>query len=971
MTQAYEQYGFHLVEERPLPELGGQGLLLAHQSGARLLAILNDDDNQTFGIGFRTPSDNSTGVAHILEHSVLNGSRKYRTKEPFMDLVKSSLATFLNAMTFSDKTIYPVSSRNEKDFTHLMDVYLDAVFNPAIYESKEIFLQEGWHYHLEKADDPLTYRGVVYNEMRGALSGADAQVQNAILTALYPDTVYGKESGGDPYEIPSLTYDDFLDFHRRYYHPSNAYIFLYGQVDLARRLKLIHEDYLSHYEPLDLDSSLAVQAPFATAKEVEVTYSAAPEDSKVNKDQLAYALIFGSRTSLRDLFLADLLTDALIDSQAGPIRQALREAGIGADVQSFSSDGLQIPFGIIAKDTDAARKDDFVQVVEEAFRKLAEEGPDKDLLLASLNKIEFAYRECQGFGTRGVVYYINAFESWLYDGSPFDALHYEAPLAALREDIEAGRLGEEIRSRILDNPHKVILTARPEAGKTDRRDAAVAEELAAYKASLTEAEVQALVEETHRLIARQNRADTPEERATLPVLSLDDIDASIPRVPTEKDQLPQGTLISNDIFTSGILYLNLYFHTDHIAADDLTDYALLTALLGSMDSAHYSYADLSTREYLLSGGLNITPAFYSDFNDPDKSYPRLVVSTRLLGTASLADALDLIEEELCATRLDDKARLHEVIKMLRLRTEAGLLRVGHQVASARAVSYLSDQSAYVERIAGLDLLFALQDLDDRFDEEGDALVARLQALYARLVDKRDVLIGLTGSAADIAAARGPVLAFIDRLPDKDLPPADFLPRATVKNEGLKSAAGVQYVARAARLGEAAGAYKGSWEVLTNLLTNEYLYNEVRAKGGAYGQGIRFSRKGYMSLYSYRDPNLEKTMDVYAALPDWLAKLEMSREDLAPFIIGTVDKFNPQRTPAGKGLLSLRLHISGQSYEDIEATQAEALAASPEALKAMAPALADAMARSVTCVIGSATAIDRARDYFDQVRNLEG
>lgn len=970
MTQAYEKYGFQLIEDCPLPELAGRGLLLKHQSGAQLLAILNDDDNQTFGIGFRTPSDNSTGVAHILEHSVLNGSRKYRTKEPFMDLVKSSLATFLNAMTFSDKTIYPVSSRNDKDFTHLMDVYLDAVFNPAIYDTKEIFLQEGWHYHLENPEDPLTYRGVVYNEMRGALSGADAQVQNAILEALYPDTVYGKESGGDPYEIPNLTYDQFLDFHRHYYHPSNAYIFLYGQVDLGRRLAHIHEDYLSHYSPLAVDSRLHLQAPFQAPKEAEVTYAAAPEDDKAGKDQLAYALIFGTRTSLRDMFLADLLTDALIDSQAGPIRQALQEAGIGADVQSFSSDGIQIPFGIIAKDTDAARKEDFVRVIEDTFRRLADGGLNQDLLLASLNKIEFAYRECQGFGTRGVVYYINAFESWLYDGSPFDALHYEAPLRDLRADIEAGHLGEEIRRRILDNPHKVILTARPEAGKIDRRDAAVADRLAAYKASLSPAEIQGLVDETHRLIARQNRADTPEEKATLPVLSLDDIDASIPRVPTEIIPLEEGTLLTNDVFASGILYLNIYFSAAHIGAEDLCDYALLTALIGSMDTSRYSYRDLSTQEYLISGGLSISPAIYSDFKDDSRCYPKLVVSTRLLGTDRLDAVLDLIYEELYNTKLTDKARLHEVIKMLRLRTEAGLLRVGHQVAAARAMSYISAQSAYAERIAGLDLLFALQDLDDHFDEQSDALIDRLTALYARLVDKHQVVLGLTGSAEDIAAARGPVQDFIRRLPANDAPRADFLPAPVVKNEGLKSAAGVQYVAQAAPV-QAPGGYTGSWEVLANLISNEYLYNEIRAKGGAYGQGIRFSRKGYMSLYSYRDPNLEKTVDVYTGLPAWLAQLDMDAEGLAPFIIGTLDKFNPQRTPAGKGLLALRLFISGQTYEDIEASQQEALATDPAGLKALSPALADALDQAVICVIGGGTAIDRAKDHFDQIRNLEG
>ena len=389
--------GFRLVEERDVQEMDSVGRVFIHEkTGARLLQLANSDTNKVFGIGFRTPSANSTGVAHILEHSVLNGSKKYRTKEPFMDLARTSLNTFLNAMTFSDKTIYPVASQNDKDFDNLMDVYLDAVFNPSIYDIKEIFLQEGWHYHLENKDDDLIYRGVVYNEMRGALSGADAQVGDQILEALYPDTIYGKESGGDPYEIPSLTYEAFLDFHKKLYHPSNSYIFIYGNGDIERFMAHIENNYLAGYERLDVDSSIAWQDAFAAAKKVETTYSVAQDADTEGKDILAYAVSMGTRKTPKDIYVQEVLSEVLINAQAGPLKNALLAAGLGEDISDFSNDGIQIPFGVVAKDTDAARAGEFEQIVEDTLRQLVRDGIDKEQLVAAVNRMEYALREANG-----------------------------------------------------------------------------------------------------------------------------------------------------------------------------------------------------------------------------------------------------------------------------------------------------------------------------------------------------------------------------------------------------------------------------------------------------------------------------------------------------------------------------------------------------------------------------------------------
>lgn len=965
-------HGFHLKDFRPLPETGGDGFYFIHEkSGARLLYLANEDDNKTFGIGFRTPSANSTGVAHILEHSVLNGSKKYRTKEPFMDLAKSSLATFLNAMTFSDKTIYPVASRNDKDFAHLMDVYLDAVFNPSIYVTKEIFLQEGWHYHLTQPEDPITYRGVVYNEMRGALSGADEQVVDAVLAALYPDTVYGFESGGDPYEIPTLTYEAFLDFHRELYHPSNSYLFLYGNVDLDDVLAHIDKDYLSHYSQAEVDSALSLQAPFAAPKEVETTFAVASGDETKGKDQLVYSLIFGTRTNPRDLFLADLFADALIDSQAGPLRKALLAAGIGADVVSMSSDGQQIPFGIILKDTDAAHKDTFVQIIEETLRNLIAEGLPQELLLSSLNKIEFGYREASGYATRGIIYYINAFESWLYDESPFDALAYDAPLAELRQDILAGRLEAELQTRILDNPHKVIVTARPDPGKNERRDAEVAAQLAAYKDSLTEEEIQGLIDATEALLARQNRQDSAEERATLPVLKLSDIDTGVTPVAREEVNIGGARVLLHDLFTSGIVYLDMLFDTAHIAAPELRDYSLLTTLIGALDTSARSYSELSTDEYLYSGGISLQPTIYSDYNNSALLYPRLALSTRMLSSGEPEKVFELIRETLFDTLFDDVGRIHEVIQMLRLRMEMGIFQKGHSVVSARAKSYLSQQVKYGETLSGLDFLFYLQELDKNFDEVKESLIRRLKALYARLLTADGLLVSITGAKADCEALFPSLESFIAALPKEAYPTADFLPEVAVANEGIQSAAGVQYVAQAANLTDYGLSYSGKLEVLSNLLSYEYLYNEVRAKGGAYGQGIRFGRSGLMSVYSYRDPNLKETFDVYAGLADWLRSLDFDDERLRPFIIGTMNRFNPVLTARAKGILDLTFAVTGQTFADVERVQSEALETDIDDLRGYAYALGQAIGANIRCVLGSAARIEAEADLFDRVLRLEG
>lgn len=968
MSSKPYHHAFLEIDARDLPEIASQGSLYRHQgSGAQLLVLQNDDPNKVFGIGFRTPSDNSTGVAHILEHSVLNGSRKYQTKEPFMDMAKSSLQTFLNAMTFSDKTIYPVASRNLQDFKNLVDVYLDAVFYPAIYTQKEIFLQEGWHDHLEDLDDPLSYRGVVYNEMRGALSGADAQVLNDILAQLYPDTFYGKESGGDPYEIPDLTYGAFLEFHQTHYHPSNAYIFLYGDVDLSAFMTYLDEAYLSHFDASDHTIPIAKQAAFPAPKKVETTYSIAPDESPQGKDYFAYAVLAGDRHNIRDIFTLEVLADALVDSQGAPLRLALQQAGIGADTSCIGGDGIQVPFGILSKECQGDRFEAFIQTIDQTLDDLIAQGIDKDLLRASLHKIEFDLREASGYATKGIIYYIQALEAWLYDSSPFDILAFEDHLQALKEALDTDYFENFLAQRIRHNPHKIHLQAKAEPGKNQRKDQALKAQLQARKDQASPEELQAIHAATHRLLDRQNSSDSPEAQATIPKLSRQDLSDEPEETPSSLESIQGVDLLHIPIFTSGISYIDLYFDASHLHADDLQDFSLLTSLFGAMDTEHFSFSDLDTQEHLHTGGISIVSQLLRNYHAPEDQMLKMACRTKMIGSQGGDFFFSYLREVFEGTRLEDKARLRDVISMLRARYENAIYRQGHRVVSNRVCSYFSSFHRKDDRMSGLDYFFYLQDLDKHFDDRADDLIARLENLRDRLVKQEGLVIGITASSEDYEALKPLIRSFVESLPQGDRALGDQTLPLQALNEGIKSSAGVQYVAKGAAF---ESPYSGAMDVLSNVISNEYLYNEIRAKGGAYGQGLVMTAPGILYAYSYRDPNLEGTLEVFDGMADFLDHLHMTDDDLLAYIIGVMNRFDPARTAENRGHSVVLRHMTGKTHADVVQARQEALSTKVQDLKAYAPLLQHAMDQQMRCALGNAQVIEEGKDAFDRLLSLD-
>lgn len=971
MEVGQSYHGFKLLEEKRINEAQALGRIFEHEkTKARLLHLENDDDNKVFGVGFRTPSQNSTGVAHIVEHCVLNGSRKYTTKEPFMDLIKGSLQTFLNAMTFSDKTIYPVASRNDKDFENLMDVYLDAVFHPAIYTTKEIFLQEGWHYHIEKEEDALEYKGVVYNEMKGALSGAEEQVSDQIDQSLFPDTIYGYESGGDPYVIPELTYEAFLDFHSKYYHPSNAYFFIYGDGDILKYLSHIDGEYLSHYDHLDVDSSISLQAPFPEKKTVYREYSVSPDDDIENKDYLSYNVMLGTRKDMIDLLAEEILSDVLIDSQSAPLKNALLKADIAEDIYSQSKDGLQIPFSIVAKNADKDRLPEFVEIIETTLKDLIAQGIDKKLLISSLNKTEYRYRETGSYSTQGILHYIHAFESWLYDGSPFDALEYDRIFRTLREKIDSDFFETYLQERVLDNPHKTILVSSPKPGMNSDRDRDIAQHLADMKGSLSPEALQELIAETKTLLQRQNSSDTPEQRATIPKLSLADVSTDIPSFPRAVSTFEEVTILSHDLFTSGITYMELLFDISHLSPEDIPLMTLLCEAIGAMDTENYTYSELDTEEYLATGGIFFTPTVYRDFREKDQLYPKLAISGKAIGTDNFKRLLELIFEMMTRTDFSSKKRFKEICQMLKSRTESGIYSQGHLVTVSRAASYFSPYHKYQESIKGLDFLFFLQDLVKNFDEKYEETLQRIRDLYLRLFTKEGLLVNLTAGGEDLEKAQALVEDFIPSLPAVSFKKSPLQFDLAKNNEGIQSASNVQYVAQAYDISFGEGTYSGEMEVLASVLSHEYLYNNIRAKGGAYGAGIQFGSSGTTILFSYRDPQLVRTLGIYKNIGDYLETLDLSPEDFNAYIIGATRKFNPALTSLSKGRLDMTMYITGQKTEDIQRAQEEALSTTMDRLKDYAPLLREASETNYICVLGNSEVIKENKDIFNNIIKLE-
>lgn len=951
---------YKLIEERYLENEQSNALVYQHKrTKAKIFVMQNDDENKVFGIGFRTPPKKSDGVCHIIEHSVLNGSKKYKTKEPFMDMIKGSLNTFLNAMTYPDKTIYPVASRNDQDFKNLTDVYLDAVFNPRVLEEEKIFRQEGWRYNLE--DGKLTYKGVVYNEMKGSMSSQETQVYKNVYAELFPDTIYGLNSGGDPYDIPQLTYEDFKDYYNEFYHPSNAYIFLYGNMDHEEYLQYIDKEYLSNYKYKDVDSKLNYQKKFDVVRDT-TRYINTAKDVKPNESFVSYSAIVGNGKDSKDRIMADILSSALIDNESSSLRQKLLSSGMLEVIFSASSTNLEATFSIVAKNIEAKDKDTFVQTIEEELFNISKVGIDKDLILTELNAYKYELREKGNYATKGIVYFDHAFDSWLYDKSPIDGIDINDDLTFIEENIENGIFEEFILERILASKNKSIVTHIPKKGLNEEKDAKVQEELDKKLASLSEKEVADLEDFRVEMAKFQNRTNTEEEKATIPMLSKDDVNTNVERINREVEDKDNYTLVKHKLPTSGIDYLSVVFNIDHISDPEEIKYmSLLCSILTMIDTKNYNYSDLNKYIYLNTDGVSFG---LSQFLDKDKEtiYRKLIVSTKTF-SENISNATDILTEIIHNTIFDNKERIKEIISMIKAGNEMNLLHAGHVYMMNRAASNHIEYLKYAELVKGIDYHLFVKELQEKDLNE---VVSKLEAIYNKAFTSNKLIVDIASTFENKKVLENSidhlVSTFDDRVYEKS--PFKFSPK-TIR-EGFATTADVNYISYGNKLTE---EFTGEYIVLNNLVSNEFLYGEIRAKGGAYGAGMTTNQSGSFATYSYRDPNLEKTIETYNAIPNFLNNTTVTDTDLLPLIIGAVGKLDPPKTEKAKAALDLSLFIGKRNYEEIDNLIKTALETNMESLKSKASILEKTIETSSLAVLGNSQLINKKKEIFNRIIEL--
>lgn len=973
----FDLNAYEVVLTEDLPDLKSKGYLLKHKkSGARVLLMENDDENKVFTIGFRTPSSDSTGVPHIMEHSVLCGSRDFPVKDPFVELVKGSLNTFLNAMTYPDKTVYPVASCNDKDFQNLMHVYMDAVFYPNIYQHDEIFRQEGWSYKLDEPDGKLEYNGVVYNEMKGAFSSPEGVLDRVILNSLFPDTSYAYESGGDPEEIPNLTYEQFLDFHRKYYHPSNSYIYLYGDMDMEEKLKWLDENYLCEFDAAEVDSEICFQKPFDKMIEVEKTYSISSEETEEENTYLSYNKVIATSLDEKLYQAFQILDYALLSAPGAPLKKALMDAGIGKDIMGSYDNGIYQPiFSIIAKNAEPQQKEQFVQVIEDTLRKIVEDGIDRKALEAGINYHEFRFREAD-FGNypKGLMYGLDLFDSWLYDEKkPFIHMQAIPTFAFLKEQIGTRYFEDLIQKWILDNLHGSMVIVKPERGRTARMDRELDEKLQTYKAGLSPDEVEKLARDTAELIVYQESEDAREDMEKIPVLGREDISREIAPICNEERVCGGIPMVYHNVETNGIGYVTLLFDLSGVPEEKLPYVGMLQAVLGIIDTTHYEYGELFNEINVHTGGIGTSLELYPDVTKVKEKEFRATFEMKGKALYPKMDVLfKMMREILTESKLEDEKRLKEILSMLKSRLQMSFLSSGHTTAALRALSYSSPLSKFKDDTDGIGYYEAVKEIEEHFEEKKEELIANLKELAARIFRADNLMISYTAAPEGLDAVEKEMETFKNGLferTDGDEQENRCILHCVKRNEGFKTSSKVQYVARTGNFIDGGAAYSGALHILKVILSYDYLWQNIRVKGGAYGCMCNFNRIGEGYLISYRDPNLEKTIDVYEKVTEYLRNFEADDRDMNKYIIGTISNIDRPMNPSAKGTRSMNLYMNHVTEEMIRKEREEILNAGQEEIRALADVVAAMLAADQLCVIGSEEKIEEQKALFGEVRTL--
>jgi len=963
---------YEILDEHRVEDVQSDGFILRHKkSGARIAILSNNDDNKVFYIGFRTPPEDETGVPHIIEHTTLCGSKKFPVKDPFIELAKGSLNTFLNAMTYPDKTVYPVASCNDQDFKNLMDVYLDAVFNPNITKYEEIFKQEGWHYELTGRDDELKINGVVYNEMKGAYSSPDEVLSSQIYRSLFPDNTYSKDSGGNPEYIPKLTYEAYLDFYHKYYHPSNSYIYLYGDMDVVERLEWLDKEYLSLYDYKKVNSEINKQPAFDEIKNVEAQYSITMDDSQENKTYLSYNRVVGDSLDEMLYQAFDVLDYALVSSPGAPVKQALIDAGIGDDVYgSYDAGILQPVFSFVAKNANASQADEFESIIESTLKEVVKTGINKEALLAGINSSEFKFREADfGQFPKGLLFGLNCLDSWLFDDmKPFIHLECLGTFAKLRKAVDTDYFEKLIQEYLLDNTHGSSVTVKPKRGLGNEREEALAKELSDYKASLSDEEIKKLIEDTEHLKKYQEEPSSDEDLRKLPMLTRADMKKNAMPFSNIEDELLDVKVVRHDIESNGIDYISFLFDAGDFAQSELGYLGFFTNALGLVSTEKYSYTDLANATNIYTGGISTGTASHPDIKDRNNFVFKVEVKLKVL-EKNLDKALELMEQMLLTSDFTDTKRLGELVAQIKARLQANLSSSGHLVAAMRSMSSFSRYALYQDELKGVAFYRSICRIEKELSESPKSVSDKLAAIAKKLFARNRMLISFTGNNEAYGNAKPSLKKVIAGFNKMSAVGNQAEVHFNTAKEAFIDASQIQYVAKTGDFICEGYEYTGALRLLRIILSYDYLWINVRVKGGAYGCMNTFLRSGESYFVSYRDPNLSDTLDVYDRIPEYIKSFSPDERDMTKYIIGTFSALDTPMNPEAKGSRSLSAYLEGITYEQIQKERNEILNAQPEDIRRLADLVEAVLKKDSICVIGNENMIKESAGLFENVEKL--
>lgn len=963
--------GFKLEDITKIDEINSEGRVFKHiKSGAVLVNLKNNDDNKVFSITFKTLPKDNTGVTHILEHSVLCGSRKFKVKEPFVEILKGSLNTYLNAATYPDKTMYPVASRNKKDFMNLMDVYLDAVFYPDIYNAPEIIMQEGWHYDIDSLEDEIKYNGVVYNEMKGVYSSPISMLSETMDEMLFKGSAYGFDSGGKVDDIVKLSYADAVAFHKKYYHPSNSIIYVYGDIDIEEVLKFLDDNYLKGFNKKDFDNEIKINENFNKMQETDIEYSVSAGESEKDKTYFGMSFAVGNVLDEELCTALDLLEDILLETSSSPLKRAIADENIGKDVFGVYDDSILKPtFSIILKDSNLSEKDKFKDVVFSTLKKLVKDGIDKKLINAVINAKEFSLRE-SNFDSypAGLVYNEKVLESMLYGGDPFLKLRFNEIIKKIRKYAEGNYFEKLIEKYILDNNYSVLITAKPKKNLEEEKSKEMRLKLLNFKKGLSDTELLKIINLNKSLELRQSTPDTEENLETIPLISIEDVNKKAEVIKSKIIDEGGTKIVWCPLNTRGIQYVSMYFEAKTLPQNMIPYASLLSSVIGKVNTEKYDFKDLSNEAIENLGGLDFSLDLYSKFEKFDDYSPKFVVRSKSL-KQKLPKIFEIVEEIINHSIYDDPKRLRQIIDEIKSRLQMAIIGSGNRAAAIRLGSYVSGAYKYLDNITGIDFYRFISDLSDNFEVKKDEIALYLKEVSKYIFNKQNLIIAYSAEDKDYEDFRKLFLDFKGKLKDDKFDIKEYKFELKKLNEAFIVPSKVQYVAKGFNFRKFNFKHKGSFLVLRTIANYDYLWNSIRVKGGAYGASMSLSRNGNFTFTSYRDPNLIETINAYDSFADFVKNFNVNRREMDKYILGTISGIDMPLSNYAKCEKAAAQYLIGVSDDYMQKEREDILNSTVEDIREAYDILNKCIEENCICVFGSEEKIKENKEIFKHVINL--